>query len=172
MPSLLRTAALAACLSCAAQALPTNLARVDGKVWRSAQPTATDFTELRQQGITTILNLREWHNDASKTDSPTLSLQRVRMNAGSIPEKDLVRAVKVLKDAPGPVLVHCWHGSDRTGTVVALYRMTVQGWAREQAIAEFTDPRYGYHASFYPNLRRYLEQVDVRDFRRELARND
>ncbi|BCU76232.1 tyrosine-protein phosphatase [Luteolibacter sp. LG18] len=169
MPSLLRALALSGLLVIPASALPANLARVDGKVWRSAQPEATDFAELRQQGITTVLNLREWHSDAAKAEGSHLSLQRVRMNAGSIPEQDLARAVKILKDAPGPVLVHCWHGSDRTGTVVALYRMAVQGWPRERAIAEFTDPRYGYHAGVYPNLRHYLEQVDLAAFKRAMT---
>lgn len=147
------------------QAVPANFHQVDAQVWRSAQPTAADFGELHGRGIDQVLNLREWHDDSSPAKGIGMNLHRVSMNAGGIGEKELIEAVKILRDSPGPILVHCWHGSDRTGTVVALYRMTVGGWSREKAIAEFTDPHYGYHAGTYPQLRGYLEKVDVASFR-------
>jgi len=161
VPSLLRSGFLFITTIAVAAATPTNLWKVDSKVWRSAQPSSADCAELEKCGIVEVLSLREWHDDAGAAKGTSLRLEHVPMNAGHIPHADLVRAVGVLKDAPGPVLVHCWHGSDRTGTVVALYRMAVQGWPKDQAIAEFTDPRFGYHSKTYPNLRRYLETVDV-----------
>ena len=54
--------------------------------------------------------------------------------------------VITIRRASGPVLVHCLHGSDRTGTIVAMYRIVEQGWTREAAIAEMTGGGYGYHA--------------------------
>jgi len=157
--------ALAAVLVTAASAAPGNFYRVDSKVWRSAQPDAADFSELQKLGIREVLNLREWHDDSSAATNTAVNLHRVSMNAGHIHEQEIVEAVKILRDARGPILVHCLHGSDRTGTVVALYRMTVDGWSRDQAIAEFTMPRYGYHAGIYPKLCRYLETVDIARFK-------
>lgn len=49
-----------------------------------------------------------------------------------------------------------------------MYRMVVENWQREKAIAEFLQPGYGYHAATYPNIRRYLESVDVQAIRRQL----
>jgi tyrosine-protein phosphatase SIW14 len=142
-------------------AKPDNFHRVDDKVWRSAQPEKRDFPELRKLGIKEVLSLREWHDDARKAENTALQLHQVAMDAGDPREKDLLQAVKILRDSQGPILVHCWHGSDRTGTVVALYRMAINGWTRERAIAEFITPAYGYHAKTYPQLRRFLENVDI-----------
>ena len=36
----------------------------------------------------------------------------------------------------GRVLVHCKDGVDRTGTIVAIYRMTHEGWTSNKALAE------------------------------------
>lgn len=170
MRNLLR-AGLVFVLAAAAAAAPANFYRVDSKVWRSAQPDAADFASLQKLGITEVLNLREWHNDSSEAKNTGMELHRVAMNPGGIREKDLVKAVKILRDSRGPILVHCMHGSDRTGTVVALYRMAVDGWTRDQAIAEFTEPRFGYHAAIYPKLRKYVETVDIAKFRVAMSAN-
>lgn len=161
---------LAAALLLASCAGPANLHRVDAKVWRSSQPTRHEFRGLKEQGIGEVLCLRRWHSD--KEEARGLELHHVRMNAGEIRDDDIVAALRIMVDAEEPLLVHCFHGSDRTGVVVAMYRMVVQGWPREQAIAELTDPRYGHHADVFPNIRRYLETVDVGTIRERLGRQD
>ena len=83
-------------------------------------------------------------------------------------DEQMLEALLVLTESRSPVVVHCWHGADRTGAVVALYRMVVQGWTREQAIAELMDPRFGHHAGVYPNIREYLETVNVDAMRTRL----
>jgi protein tyrosine/serine phosphatase len=61
----------------------------------------------------------------------------------------------------GPVLVHCHHGADRTGCIVAVYRMIVNDWTREAAIEEFRNGGYGYHDKMFPNLLELLETIDL-----------
>lgn len=143
-----------------------NLHRVDAHVWRSAQPDTLGFEELKRAGIGEVLSLRHWHSDEKLAGN--LITHRVPMNAESIRDADMIAALRVLTHAKVPVLVHCWHGSDRTGVVIAMYRMVVQHWPREMAIAEFLEPAYGYHATTYPNIRRYLETVDIEAIRRQL----
>lgn len=147
---------------------PGNLHRVDAKVWRSSQPTRQDFRGLKEEGIGEVLCLRRWHSD--KHEARGLKLHHIRMNAGEIRDEDMVAALRVMVAAEKPLLVHCFHGSDRTGVVVAMYRMVVQHWPREKAIAELTDPRHGHHADVFPNIREYLETVDVESIRREVDR--
>lgn len=167
---MIRRAAIAACLLLVSCAAPLhNLHRVDAHVWRSSQPDAVGFQELKSAGIGEVLSLRHYHGDEHLADG--LVLHRVPMDAERIRDADIVAALRVLTRADKPVLVHCWHGSDRTGIVVAMYRMVVQGWSREKAIAELNDPAYGHHAGAYPNIRRYLETVDVERIRRELRSN-
>jgi len=144
------------------------LHQVDERVWRSEQPTAWEFRKLEKLGIHRVLTLREFHSDAGLAKG--LETRRVPMNAGSVDDGEVLSALKVIVKSDQPVLVHCWHGADRTGAVVAAYRMVVNGWPREQAIAEFMEPRFGHHAETFTNLRKYLERVDVERMRSELEK--
>jgi len=137
-----------------------NFYRLDDKVYRSAQPDEEGFVELKQLGITTILNLRDYHSDDDEAEGLNLNLQRVKMDAGSITVEQLVAALRVIRQAEGPVLIHCWHGSDRTGTVSAGYRIIMQGWSREDAVKELVNGGYGYH-SLYGNIPELLKGLDV-----------
>ncbi len=161
-----RKVLISAALLLAACSGPANLHRVDAKVWRSAQPSRHDFASLECQGIGEVLCLRRWHSD--KEEAGDLKQHHIRMSAGNIRDEDMVAALKMLVAAEKPVLVHCFHGSDRTGAVIAMYRMVIQGWTREKAIVEFMNPRYGHHAEVFPNIRRYLETVDVGRIRGEV----
>jgi protein tyrosine/serine phosphatase len=161
--AVLAAALLASCVG------PGNLHRVDAKVWRSSQPTRQDFRKLeKEQGIGEVLCLRRWHSD--KEEARGLEQHHVRMNAGEIRDEDIVAALRVMVAAEKPLLVHCFHGSDRTGVVIAMYRMVVQQWPRERAIAELIDPRHGHHAEVFPNIREYLETVDLESIRRQVDR--
>jgi protein tyrosine/serine phosphatase len=53
--------------------------------------------------------------------------------AGSLDE---ILGLLAASSAQAPVYVHCEHGKDRTGLVIALYRMRYDGWTQEQAAAE------------------------------------
>lgn len=150
----------------AACAGPSNLHRVDDKVWRSGQPARYQFRELKKEGVGEVLCLRRWHSDLD--EAPGMELSHVRMNAGNIKDEQIVRALRAIISADQPILVHCFHGADRTGAVVAMYRMVVQNWPRQKAIDEFMDPKYGHHAEYFPNIREYLENVDIEKIRREL----
>lgn len=164
--ALILLAAAALLASCAG---PGNLHRVDGQIWRSSQPTSHDFRKLEgQHGIGEVLCLRRWHSDREKAAG--MKLHRIRMSAGELRDEDIVTALRVIVAAEEPLLVHCFHGSDRTGVVIAMYRLVVQRWPREKAIAELMEPCNGHHATVFPNIRLYLETVDVEKIRREVLR--
>ena len=61
-----------------------------------------------------------------------------------------------------PVYVHCLYGSDRTGAMVALYRMALQQWSAKAAIEEMKNGGFGFHMVF-ANLITYLKEVNVAD---------
>jgi hypothetical protein len=80
---------------------------------------------------------------------------------------EAVAFLKVAVD-PGraPVLVHCLHGADRTGVMVAVYRVAVQGWSKEEAVREMTEGCYGFHA-VYINLAPWVRGLDIGKIRKE-----
>lgn len=137
-----------------------NFYQLDAKLYRSAQPDEDGFAAIKRLGITTVLNLRDFHDDADEAEELGLNLQRIEMEAGKITIPQLVQALRIIRTAPGPVLIHCWHGSDRTGTVSAIYRMVMQGWSAEAAIDELINGGFGYH-SIYDNIPALLRQADV-----------
>jgi protein tyrosine/serine phosphatase len=82
-------------------------------------------------------------------------------------EQDVVRFLSIATDTNrAPVLVHCQHGADRTGTMCAIYRIVVQGWPRAEAIREMKEGGFGFH-SVWQNLVRYMEDLDVEGVRRK-----
>jgi protein tyrosine/serine phosphatase len=46
-------------------------------------------------------------------------------------------------DSPGPVFVHCAHGSDRTGCLVGIWRVVNDGWGYDEAYAEMRKYYFG-----------------------------
>ena len=67
-----------------------------------------------------------------------------------------------------PVLVHCQHGADRTGSMIAVYRVIVQGWSKDDAIREMKEGGYGFHR-IWGNLPEWIENLDIDGVRREVG---
>ena len=160
--------------SLALKAAPDNFYVVDedAQIYRSAQPDEESFPELKRVGIRSVLNLRQGFKDSVKYKEAFDGIREYEcgVNAGMMKQADLVRALKIIKEAPRPLLIHCLHGSDRTGTVVAAFRIAVQNWEVEKAIAEMRLPENGYHEKIYGNLLVLLRGIDWNNFRKELAR--
>ena len=136
-----------------------NFYKLDDKVYRSAQPDKKGFQELKALGIKNVLSFRDFHSDDEGKDLG-LNLYRVKMEAGDITIEKAVEALRIIRNAEGPILIHCWHGSDRTGLVSAMYRIVFQGWSKEDAIDELMHGGYGYH-SMYKNIPEFIRQVDI-----------
>ncbi|MEJ2453345.1 MAG: tyrosine-protein phosphatase [Candidatus Thiodiazotropha sp.] len=145
-----------------------NFYRLDDQVYRSKQPDDEEMVALEAMGVHSVLNLREFHSDEDDAEGTRLKLYHVPVNAGEIDDRFIVAALRAIAEAKKPILIHCWHGSDRTGVVAAMYRMVFQNWPRQQAIDEFVNGGYGYHASFYPNIERYLATVDIAAIKRQV----
>jgi len=138
-----------------------NLHKVSDDLFRSEQPVKSGVEDLKSLKIHTLLNLREYHDDDEFFKQNGFVLVHYKMSAGGAKVTDLIAALKLFKDAEKPVLVHCWHGSDRTGLIVAGYRLVFQNWSREDAIEEFRLGGFGYHEKIYPNIVKLLETMDI-----------
>jgi len=115
-----------------------NLDHVDGKLWRGAQPNFLGVEDLARRGVKTVVNLRDDPLPAERAWCGSLGLAYVPipMAGWGIPADGEVRAaLAAIETGPGPVFVHCRLGCDRTGTIVACYRIC-HGWTAAQALSE------------------------------------
>ncbi len=110
-----------------------------------------------------MLNLRQFHSDRQNTCCD-LELFQVGINTTNIKDHAVIKALKIINASEEPILIHCWHGSDRTGLIVALYRIVFQDWSKEAAIDEMVNGDFGHHTIF-KNLIHYIHDVDVEKLR-------
>jgi uncharacterized protein (TIGR01244 family) len=141
-----------------------NLFRVTPDIYRSAQPEAADMKALEQMGIRTVISLRGFHGDREKAKGTKLVLISIPIHTWDIDDDEVIQALRALRDAEKPVLLHCQHGADRTGLIMAMYRMTEQGWSREKALDELQNGGYGFHP-MWQNIIEYLRKIDVERIR-------
>ena len=147
----------------------TNLHRVSAGLYRGAQPTAEGFRQLKAMGVRTVVNLRSFSSDRDGIAETALAYEHIYSKAWHIEAKEVVRFLQIVTDpARTPVFVHCKHGSDRTGTMCALYRVAVQGWPKEAAIEEMTRGGFGFHETF-DNLPEFIRDLDIEDIKRRAA---
>lgn len=146
-----------------------NLHKVSDRLYRSGQPTAEGMRAAERLGIRTVISLRSRQRDEARAEGTDLQLHHVPMRAWNPRLTAAAEALNAIAASPGPVLVHCWHGADRTGMVVALYRMLEQGWPREAAIREMLEGDYGYHR-IWRDIITFLEEVDLNDLRQAMRR--
>lgn len=116
--------------------------QVSEKLYRSGQPRDGGLSRLRELGINTIINLR---GAGKQTRAEELEARALGFNYYHValpnwarPQDKRVARILELIAAPknGRVLVHCKEGVDRTGMIVAMYRITREGWTSDKALVE------------------------------------
>jgi protein tyrosine/serine phosphatase len=119
-----------------------NFQKVDEHVYRGAQPTPEGFSNLSKLGIKLVVDLRE-PGDRSALESKIVTAAGMKyisvpMYGMETPSNDSVQKVLALLEdnSTGPVFVHCKRGADRTGGVIACYRIEHDGWKSEKALVE------------------------------------
>ena len=138
-----------------------NLHKVSDALYRSAQPTEDGMVNLKAMGVKTVVSLRSFHSDRDEIGDTDLGYEHIYMKAYHPEEKEIVRFLRIMDNPEQtPVLVHCMHGADRTGTMCAIYRVAEQGWSKEEALKEMTDGEFGFHGVF-ENLLDWIEELDV-----------
>ena len=119
-----------------------NFYQVSPQIFRGGQPAEKGIAELARLGIRTVIDLRGGDGPAVKekalVEKAGMRFIAVDLSNWLRPKtSEIDSIVRMLEAADSqPVFVHCRRGSDRTGTVIAVYRMLHDGWNADQASDE------------------------------------
>lgn len=121
-----------------------NFHQVTEGIYRGAQPEATAWPGLAKLGVKVVLDLRPPGEHSTSAESLAVSAAGMKyvnfpMDGLATPTAAQLRGPLAVLDGPDPVFVHCKQGRDRTGTVIAAYRISRQGWTNEKALGEARD---------------------------------
>ncbi len=145
-----------------------NLHRVSNDLYRSAQPDKKDMKSLENFGIKTIINLRLRCDDKQEIKGTSLVQKHIKIKTSKMTYDNMVEAMRAFDKAEKPALVHCRRGSDRTGCFVACYRIAYENWPKQQALDSFLTDGLGYYEHLFPNLRQFVEELDIDQFKKDV----
>jgi len=124
-----------------------NFHPVNSNLYRGGQPETGGLEQLKKLGVKTIINLRDDDERAraEKAEAESMGFRYFNIPFASFDrpsDKAVDEVLKLLTSQENsPLFIHCKRGSDRTGTVIAIYRIEHDGWDGEKAKAEAK--RYG-----------------------------
>jgi tyrosine-protein phosphatase SIW14 len=133
-----------------------NFGEVTPMLYRGGQPSREGFEALAKMGVKIVVDGRLSGHDNERKEVESAGMQYVSIPWHCLFPKDevLARFLAVLHDNPGKkVFVHCRYGDDRTGMMVAAYRMSVEGWTAEEARREMD--QFGFKPVVCPSLLTY-----------------
>lgn len=124
-----------------------NFQKVNANLFRGGQPGEGGIQRLASLGIKTVINLRD---DDERARAEEVEVRAAGLRYFNIPLKGLrtpsdeqvERVLAIINESENqPVFIHCRRGSDRTGIIIACYRISRDNWTSAQAKEEAK--RYG-----------------------------
>ncbi|HUA82526.1 MAG TPA: tyrosine-protein phosphatase [Bryobacteraceae bacterium] len=133
----------AAALAAAQVAGVPNFHKVNDGLYRGGQPTEDGFENLASLGVKTVIDLRGIgeHSQAREqgwVQADGMHYLSVPLGQLSAPhDADVAKTLAILNNSTGaPVFIHCRRGADRTGTIIACYRIEHDHWDNRKALKE------------------------------------
>ncbi len=146
--------------------IATNFAEVEPGLYRSGQISRHLIARtIQDYHIGLIVNLSTENTpdaQAEQTTAAELGVKRINFKLGGNGTGDprvypeAIKAIVEAKKQGTPVLVHCQAGSQRTGGVIAAYRILIEGKGNEEAFSEAKS--YGHNPTDNPKLIPFVEE--------------
>lgn len=136
------------------QVVPLDKSAPKRILFRGDGPDDIDFENLKALGVKNILNLQSTEGSLVPLEGLGFNVMRVPLPPLLMrPDKGaMYEIIEILQDPKSyPLYIHCRHGRDRTGLVVALYRVIVENVDPEVAYAEMLEN--GFHKNAQIGLR-------------------
>jgi tyrosine-protein phosphatase SIW14 len=118
-----------------------NFHQVNSHILRGGQPSPEAWLNLKKIGVHTVIDLRREDEHSTVAEAQAVSAAgmtyfNVPMKGVVAPTNEQIRKILELLKAENLVFVHCKRGADRTGAVIACYRIEHDHWNRQQALQE------------------------------------
>ena len=137
-----------------------NFHQVNEHVYRGGQPAPESWQQLAKIGVKTVIDLRREGEEEHSVAQEAAAVAKAGMTYVNVPMKGVVAPtdeqiakIMALLNSNEPVFVHCKRGSDRTGTVIACYRISHDRWQQKQALQEAKSHGMGF---VQVGLKRYI----------------
>ncbi len=137
-----------------------NFRQVESDIYRSGQLSKEAVPQLRELGIKTVISFDDHQKRIQKEKEflkdSGIEFISIPWSASDYPQDEAIKKIHALMEAPEnkPVLVHCKHGQERTGVVIATWRISHQGWGVEKAYQEMKF--CGFRSFQYGHLKNYV----------------
>ncbi len=146
-----------------------NLGVVEpGRLVRSPQPLGEGWRVLERFGVQQIINLRTREEDPRQLARTRQAARDAGATMVHIPIAARLPNLGQIEDFLFAArregitsLVHCQHGEDRTGMLVAAWRVVVNGWSVRKAMAEMARYRADTDRVDMRFLRKMLHQLRI-----------
>lgn len=147
-----------------------NFKRVDDNLYRGALPSPHDFLALKKQGFDYVISLRSGFDQSGRMEKTFVEQVGMKyinfpIDSRKGPDDKLIKEffnfTKTLKDNNKIAFIHCKHGKDRTGTMVALYQLKFKIKEYHKVINELFVMGYNYtkHPHFLEIIKRYSKNI-------------
>ena len=149
-----------------------NLFQMSPTLYRSALPNDGVLPLLDKLKVRTVITFLP-QSDAPWLSAPGINQVQIPYRTNHVDDSLVLSALRAIEtgQSKGPVLMHCKHGSDRTGLIAAMYRVVVQGWSKEDALQEMTEGGFGDSHHFKDGIR-YMMHADIDKLRQALANGE
>lgn len=148
-----------------------NFYQISADVFRSEQPDVNLVPQLKQNRIDVVINLRSRDLDSTQLKDQNLKLIHIPINTWSINREDLLQVMFEIQQAKAfeqKILIHCYHGSDRTGASIAMYRIIFEDWSTQEALDEMKYGGYGFHP-IWINIEKIFTPENIKWIREQLS---
>ncbi len=150
---------------------PDNFYQISEQLFRSEQPNAELIPQLKAHNIDAVINLRSRNADLAVLPSTDFQLIHIPINTWAMNRDDLLQVMQHIQQAQKlnqKVLIHCYHGSDRTGASVAMYRIIFENWQTEDALNEMKYGGYGFHPVWI-HIEKIFSPENIKWIRQQLS---
>lgn len=144
-----------------------NAGKVTEHLYRGAQPNLNELHELKKLGVTTIIDLRAESSGTAEQErvrAESLGIKFLRIPIGGFANPtntELAHFFEVVRDSSSEtIFVHCEFGKDRTGVMIAAYRIAFENWAPEKALTEMMD--FGFNRRWHPSMITFVRNLPNR----------